>query len=222
MKDSQVRELDAGQRVREFANAHKADFPNGSRGAAVITNLETAITEIEKQASAQDAANLDRQEATEQKQAAINTLLTQMRAINSTARSIDNLFPGMKDQFKMIHGNNDQATLNRARAYITEATPIQDRFTDRGLPATFLTDLQTTIDAVEEADNHQSAALAAQTSATARVAAALKELRAAMKEFEAIAGNTYRNDPATLAAFKSANRVESAPKKAKQAAPPSS
>ena len=145
-----------------------------------------------------------------------------MRAINSTARSIDNLFPGMKDQFKMVRGNSDQATLNRARAFISEATPIPDRFTDRGLPAAFLTDLQDAIDAVEEADNHQSAALAAQTAATAGVAAALKQLRAAINEFEAIARNTYRNDPPTLAALKSASRVESAPKKAKQAAPPPS
>jgi len=222
MKDSQVRQLDRGERVREFASAHNADFPAASRGAVVIAALESAITQIEKQAAAQDAANLDRQEATEQKQAAIKTLLAQMRAINSTARSIDKLFPGIADQFKMVRGNNDQATLNRARAFITEATPIQDRFTDRGLPATFLTDLQTAIDAVEEADNHQSAALAAQTAATAGVAAALKELRAAVHEFEAIARNTYRNDPATLAALKSASRVEAAPKKSKKAAPPSS
>jgi hypothetical protein len=208
--------------VREFAIAHSADFPAASRGAVVIAALQTAITETEKQAAAQDAANLDRQEATEEKQAAINTLLTLMRAVNSTARSMDSLFPGMADQFKMVRSNGDQATLNRARAYITEATPIQARFTDRGLPATFLADLQTAIDAVEEADNRQSAALAAQTAATAGVTAALKELRAAMREFGSIARNTYRNDPATLAAFKSASRVERAPKKATKAAPPSS
>jgi hypothetical protein len=222
MRDTEIRELDAAQRVREFASAHQTDFPNGSHGAAVTTTLVNTISQVQKQAAAQDAANLDRQEATEEKQVAINTLLTLMRAINSTARSIDNIFPGMADQFKMVRGNNDQAILNRARAYITEATPIQERFTDRGLPATFLDDLQAAIDAVEEADNHQSAALIAQTAATAGVAAALKQMRAAMKEFAAIARNIYRNDPETLAAFKSASRVERAPKKAKKAAPPSS
>src|SRR2546423_5548362 len=137
MKDSQVRQLDAGQRVREFASAHKADSPTASRGAVVIDALKNAISQTEQQAAAQDAANLDRQEATELKQAAINTLLAQMRAINSTARSIDNLFPGMADQFKMSRSSGDQVTVTRARAFITEATPIQDRFTDRGLPATF-------------------------------------------------------------------------------------
>ena len=60
MRDSEIRELDAGQRVREFASAHTADFPAASRGATVIAALETVITEIEKQAAAQDAANLDR------------------------------------------------------------------------------------------------------------------------------------------------------------------
>lgn len=222
MKDLEIRHLDAGRRAREFTSARPADFPAGSRGAVVITNLETAITQTEQQAAAQDAANLDRQEATEQKKAAINALLAQMRAINSTARSIDNLFPGIADQFRMNRGSGDQAILNRARAFIAEATPIQARFTDRGLPATFLTDLQAAISAVEAANNRQSAALAAQTAATAGVAAALRQVRDAMRELNVIVRNRYSNDSAILAAWESASRVERAPKKTTETPPPPS
>ena len=219
MKGIEIRQLDSGQRVREFARARPADFPAGSRAAVVRAALEAAITQTEQQAAKQDAANLDRQEATEQEQAAMNTLLGQMRALNSTARSINPLFPGLADQFKMTRGG-DQAILTRARAHIAAATPIAAEFTSRNLPASFLTDMQAAIEAVEEADNRQSAALAAQTAATAGVALALRQLRAALHELDAIVRNKYGNDPGTLAAWASASRVERAPKKAKKTTPP--
>lgn len=220
MKDSQVRELDAGQRVRAYAKTRPADFPAGSRAAIVLAVVGAAITEVEQQAARQVAANLDYQESTEQKQAAINTVLEQRRAISQTARSINPQLPGIADQFKMGRGGSDQELLNRARADIINATPIATEFTSRDLPASFLTDLQAAIDAVDAAEDRQSAALAAQTAATAALAAALKQLREALSELDAIMRNKYRTDPGALAAWRSASRVERAPKKAKKAAPP--
>jgi hypothetical protein len=215
MNDSQIRELEAGQRAREFAIAQAADFPPHTRGAALSALIEAAIRHVEEQAARQVAANLDRQESTEQKQAALESLLEQLSAINRTARSINQLFPGIADQFKMPRGG-DQTVLNLARAYISAATPIASEFTSRGLPETFLTDLQATIDAVTAAENRQAAALAALTSATAGVALGLRQLREALRELDAIMRNRYRQDPATLAAWKSARRVEKAPQRKKE------
>lgn len=219
MKDSEIRQLDMAQRVSEFAKTHAADFPAGSRGAELITSLDAAIASTEQQAAKQDAAALDRQENTEQKQDAINTLLEQMRAISRTARSINQHFPGIGDQFKMPR-DIDQAILNRARAFIEAATPIASEFTSRGLPAGFLIDLQAAIDASDAAENSQSAALANQTAATAGVAAALKQVTTIMRELDAVMLNKYRADPSQLAAWKSASRVEKAPKKKETETPP--
>lgn len=219
MQDSEVRQLDRGQRVRQLLSTLAPPFPDGSRGAELSTALVEAITQTQQQAAKQDAAALDRQESTEQKEAAINSLLEEMRAVNRTARSINKQFPGIADQFRMP-GDSDQATLNRARAFIVAATPIAVEFTSRGLPDSFLADLQKAIERVEAAETRQSAALAAQTAATAGVAAALKRELDAVHELDAIMRNRFRNDPATLAAWKSASRIERAPKKAKKAALP--
>lgn len=222
MNDSQLAELDMGQRVRAHAATRPADFPAGSRAAIVLAMLDTAIKETEQAAAKQLSANLERQESTEQKQAAINTLVEMMQAVNQIARSIDQQFPGIADQFKMGRGG-DQATLNRARAFITNATPIASDFTSRGMPATFVADMQAAVDAADSAEDRQSIARTAQSAATAAVGSALKQLRAAVRELDAIFKARYRQDPAALAAWQTASRVEKATKKAtKKPAPPTS
>ncbi|HEX8000832.1 MAG TPA: hypothetical protein VF528_20795 [Pyrinomonadaceae bacterium] len=181
----------------------------------MFTAHKAATTEVEQQAAKQAAAHLSWQEATEQKNAAINSLLAEMRAINLTARSIDKQLPGIADKFRMPR-NSDQNVLNYARAFIQEATAIPTEFTNRGLPASFLTDMQARIDAVEAGESSQANALAEKAAATANIAAALKRERDIMRELNAVVRNTFRNDPGLLAAWKSASHIEKAPKRKKE------
>lgn len=137
MKGIFINQLDRSKRVRLLAINLTPPFPEDSRGAQLIAIIEAAIAEAELQAARQDAAMLDRQESTEQVRVAIKTLLQQMKPVNQTARSIDKQFPGIADQFKMPR-DSEQAILNRARAYITNATPIAIQFTSRGLSLNFI------------------------------------------------------------------------------------
>lgn len=213
MQDTESRQLDRSRSAREFARTYASAFPAGSRGATLITDLDAVITLIETQAAKQDTATLQRQDRTDQKEAAIAALLELLRRNNLTARSIPDLSPGVAAEFKMPR-NSDQAVLNRAAAHINAATPIAAEFTSRGLPATFLTDMQDAIDAVSAAQQAQAAALVQQTAATAALAAALKQERDIVRQLDAIIRNTFRDDPAALAAWDSASHIESGPKKA--------
>jgi hypothetical protein len=212
MQDSEGRQLDRSQRVQEFGGAQAAAFPAGSHAAAVLAAHKAAATEAELQAAKQAAASRGYQASTEQKNVAIKSLVELMRAINQTARSINKQFPGIADQFRMPT-YSDQAILNRARAFIAEATPISAEFTKRGLPESFLEDVQAAIDAVEAAEARQSNALANQITATAALRLALKQEQDIMSELNAIVRNHFRNDLGTLAAWESASRVERAPKR---------
>lgn len=218
MKDSYIRQLDRDQRSRNFVTT-TAKFAPGSRGAELGSQLDANITLAEQYAAKQDAATLDRQEATQQKKGAINTLLTLMRAINLIARSLEAQMPGIAEQFRMP-GDSNQAVINRARAFIIAATAISAEFISRGLAATFLADLQAAIDAADEAENRQSSALAAQTAATADLAATLKTLRTIVRELDAIVRSTFADDPGTLAAWKSASTIEAAPQQTEEDQPP--
>lgn len=220
MNDTTLRHLNMGRRVVVFTETHAASFPAGSRGSQLITILEAVTTALETQGAKQDAADLDGQRATEEKNAALDALLDLMRPINQTARGMEKLFPGIGGRFKMPRGS-DQNFINRARAFIAEATPMAAEFTSRGLPANFLTTLDAAITQVENAVDAQNAALGQQTTATAAVKAAQQQLTEAVREFSPIVRNILREDPAVLAAWESASHVERAPKKAqKKPAPP--
>jgi hypothetical protein len=212
MQDSEVRQLDRGNRVQEFASAHASLFPAHSHAAEVVANHSNAVAEVKHQAVRQDAAALDRQESTAQKDAAIKSLVELMRPVNQTARSMDKQQPGFADQFRMPR-YSDQAILNRAGAFIAEAAPVAVEFTKRGLPESFVADMQSAVERVVAAEARQSVALANQTEATAALRLALKKEQDAMRELNAIMRNQLRNDPALLAAWESASRIESAPKK---------
>lgn len=220
MKDITRNHLDRGRRVADFNAAHAASFPAGSRASVLTTEIGAAVTALETLGAKQDAAELDRQQATDQKDAVRLILLSLLRAISGTARGMERLFPGITARFRMPRGS-DQNLLDRARAFIVEATPMAADFTGRGLPVNFLTALEAAAVALEAAITSQNQALAAQTNATAALLVTQKQLSAAVSEFSPIVRNIFAGDPATLAEWESASHVKSAPKKAKgQATPP--
>jgi hypothetical protein len=220
MQDSAVRHLDRGRRVADFTATHTSFFPAGSRAAALIVNILAMLAAMEAAGAKQEGAERAGQEATEQRRAARTLLLRLMRAISHTARGMNKLHPGIADLFRMPHGGGDQILINAARAFITEATPFAAEFTGRGLPANFLTALQDAIDQLVSTIEAQAEARGTLTKATAAIKAAQKQLTDDVNELSPIVRNTFRDDPATLAAWESASHVERAPKKKATKTPP--
>jgi hypothetical protein len=219
MEDSQRRQMDRSLRVNEFIIARPEAFPAGSHAAELKADYQAAVTEAEEQAARQDAATLDYQEATVEKNGAINSLIEFMRGFNRTARSLNEQFPGLANQFGMPR-YADQEVINRARAFVKAATPIVAEFIKLGMPVNCVTELETGITAVEAGETHQATALDNQTTATAALALALKHEAAIMREINVYIRNYFRKDPATLASWDAASKIESAPKKKKPVTSP--
>ena len=59
--------------------------------------------------------------------------------------------PGVDDKFRLPRGNGDQTILNAARAFARDAAPLSPEFVKHDMPDDFLADLQSDIDAFEEA-----------------------------------------------------------------------
>jgi hypothetical protein len=219
MNDTALRYLNMGRRVTDFAGSKASSFPANSRASQLITSITAAVTALETQSAKQDAADLDGRQATDEKDAARDALVNLLRPINQTARGMEKLFPGIGVRFKMPRGS-DQNVINRARAFIEEATPIATEFANRGLPANFLTTLAPAITQMVTTIDRQNTALGAQTAATAALEAAQQQLIDAVREFSPIVRNIFHDDPASIAAWESASHVEKAPKKKKTAPPP--
>jgi hypothetical protein len=215
MKDIAVRYLNTGRRVVDFTEQRATAFPAHSRGSELFTVIRTAVATMETEGAKQEAAERDRKEATDRKEAARAGLLGRLRQMNRTARGMKKLVPGISSQFAMPRTYGDQAVLNTARVFREAASTMTAEFTARGLPDDFLTALDASIQSMEEAIDAQDEALGQQTAATAAVAAAQRQLIDALGEFSPIVRNQFQDDPATLAAWKSASRVERAPHKPK-------
>ncbi|HEX8494282.1 MAG TPA: hypothetical protein VF658_15645 [Pyrinomonadaceae bacterium] len=219
MKDITVRKLNAGRRSLDFVEAHGAPFPARSRGSELIATMRTAVTTMETEGARQEAAERDRKEATDEKDAASAALLEQLRGYNRIARGMKKLTPGIANLFAMPRNNSDQALLNAARAIYAAASANPEPFTERGMPADFLTSLEAAINRFTRAIAAQDEALRRQTSATAALNTAEKQLTDAMSEFSPIVVTQFQNDPAVLAEWRSASRVERAPRRTKQPTP---
>lgn len=216
MKDITVRKLNAGRRSVDFAEAHGAAFTGRSRAGELVVIIRTAVATMETEGAKQEAAERDRKEATDEKEAAGDALVERMRGYNRIARGMKKLMPGIASQFAMPRSNSDQAILNTAHAMHAAASANPEAFTARGMPADSQTAFEAAINRFTNAIDAQDAALRRQTNATAALNAAEKQLTDALSEFSPIVVTHFQNDPAVLAEWKSASRVERAPRRAKQ------
>ena len=219
MNDSQTKSFEMFRRVEGFGSEHAADFAASSLGGEKFAALSGVIDELEEHGTAQSAGGSAARTSTGAKRAARAELKRQMIAISETARAMESTRPGIAATFRVPNTNGDQALLNAARAFVEAATPLKQEFIRHELPATFLEDLNAAIDAFESALSSQNQNKERRVTATAAIEAVVERGRQLVRELDAIVSNKYRRDPATLAAWESASRVEKLPRKKK---PPTS
>lgn len=219
MDDRERRRYDMFVRVRQFGVENTADFPAGTIGAVQFNEIRSIINLIDQLAANQTASFGDARFAFVGKDTARENVRDDISEIARTARSMVYQFPGIDVKFRMPRGNNDQQLLAAARAFHAEATPQSADFIAYGLPADFLTDLQTDIDTFEAALEPTSAAIDAQVEATAEIGAAVRRGMVAVRILNGVVRNRYRNDVGKLAAWTSASHIEKAPKPDKPTPP---
>jgi hypothetical protein len=222
MNDSQTKVYEMLTRVRSFGAEHAADFPASSLGGEKFAAVGGVVEALEEHGAAQSAGGSAARTSTGAKRAARDSLRRQMTAVSETARAMESVQPGIAASFKMPNTNGDQALLNAARAFVGAATPLQNEFIRRELPASFLDDLSVAVSVFENAQSSQAQSTERRVTATAAIEAVVERGRQLVRELDAIVRNKYRGERATLAAWESASRVERLPrrKKVEQPTPP--
>jgi hypothetical protein len=214
MTDSEIRRLEMFLRVRSFGTNHASAFPANSRGVEVLAILNTAITEIEGHAAAHESGKRASREGTTLKAVALDALREEMEAINRTARAMAITMPGLDDKFRLPLNQGTQAWIASARAFAQDVVPFKAEFIRRGLPSSFVEDLNANIAAFEDALNHRAQKAGERVAARAALDEAIERGLNAVRELDAIVKNIFRDDPATLAAWTSASHTERSPQRA--------
>ena len=107
-------------------------------------------------------------------------------------------------------------TLAAARSFVINATAITAALTARGLPATFIADLQAKIAAFDAASGNKNDGKANRVGSTAALAAAGADGLKAVQELRTMMRLELRESPELLAAWTSAARVEKPARKPKE------
>lgn len=199
-------------RLDGFKTAHADAFPLTSHGDELFTIINNSIAVLRAQAATQDSKSRASKEGTTVMGVAFDELQDDLEAITRTARAMAITMPGLEDKFRMPRNVGQQKFIAAARAIAQDAVAFKDEFIKRGLPATFLDDLNAQITKVEQAIDERNQATGAGVAATATINNAVEQAMNAARELDAIVRNIFRDDPATLAEWTSARHIERAPK----------
>jgi hypothetical protein len=135
-----------------------------------------------------------------------------MRPINKIARALKPAqFPGVREQFRMPDSNSYPKLIARAESFVDAIASIKQAFVDRGMAATFDTELAAKKAELAAATSRKNSGHATQMEGTANLLAKSREGMNILHELDAILSYQYRNDPGLLAAWKGACRVERDP-----------
>ena len=221
MRDNTRRKQDKFEREHAFMVDRAADFVAGSPAAIAMAEYAALIAEMNTLAATQVSETAEAAQALSTKNDGFDNLMAMIRAMNNAANAFEFEVPGSDLLFRLPRNRSEQNLLATGRAFHQDSgPPLQIKFVDYGLAATFRDDLQDIIDAVE------ASAAAADTSNIQRAAAvsglddAARRGMILSRRANAIVKIKYQDQPQLLGAWTVASHLERAPKSNTPVTPP--
>jgi hypothetical protein len=217
MTNQEIRKYQMLGRVRDFGAAHRDLFPARSVAGKLFAAVAAAAEALQQHETTESAGRGGEQEGAASKAAARAALRRQVGAIAHTARAAE--VPGLGGKFRALLSCNDERLLSQARTFLKEAKPFAETFVAHELPSNFLRQLQAAIDAFEQAMQVRASGRDQRVGARARIDASMKTALHAVRRLNAIVPNRL-DDPAAVALWNMARRVDAGRVKSDEAAVP--
>jgi hypothetical protein len=213
MNDRQRRRYERAQRVVMYMDTPSVDFPEESRGAVFHARLKTLLAHVASLDVERAGNTSKRRQGTEGREDARAALRRMLKSVWDTHKAIAPDRPDIKGLFeKPGRNNNDQALVTTARAYAAAAAQFGGPFAEYGLTAEFFNDLRSKADGLESYIAIQNEGAGDGVDTTAAIEETLRQVDEVVERLDPIVRNKYRDNPAKLAAWESASRVERAPR----------
>ena len=206
MKMLDIRRYEMLVRVKEFGVAHVDLFPAPTVGGRLFGAVNASVDAITVHGAVQSHQPTARDRASI-KAAARETLRESLQKIARTARAVAAETPLADGTFVVPKSRSDRRLLLAARAFVQDATPFRDQFVAHQLPATFLDDTLSQIDAFERAIQQHVTGTESRAAARAGIADAFVSGMAAVERLDAIVANALEHQPEMLAEWDSARHV---------------
>jgi len=213
MNAKQRRLYERAQRVVLFMEAHVEAFPAGNKGPESLERLKESLATLATLDVARMTGVSKREQGSTGRRAARAALRALLQDVVDTARTIAVERPdvaGIFDAFAET-GRSDLALVSAARSAADAAAPLVGLFGELSLPPTFIFDLRSKADRLDNYITLQSEGLAGRSGSNTSAAQTLRRITGYVERLDTIVHNQYREDPATLASWERARRVESDP-----------
>ncbi len=211
MNNIHLKNCERSQRVISFVDSESEDFPEGSKGAAVCALVKEDLAKLTDLDVMRSSSMSKRKQGTSARQDARKALASIIKAVVDTADAIVLDRPNVKGIFVRPQKNsNDQTLIANARAFADAAAPLVGLFTDYGLPATFIASLRSHADSLEHAIQLQTDGVGARVRTNAQIDKIIRHMNELIDRLDVLVRNKYHDDPARLAAWESARRLEHA------------
>ena len=171
MDDYNLRIFNCVERVHFFKD-EPALAPLTPKETELFGSVTAAWNGLKAYSADQTTGNHGFREGALERRLAVNSMVAMNRRIADIAKSIaeEGVDPGMAEQFRLPRNRTHLVVAITADAFADEADPVKALFIERGMEATFVTDLRALVTAFETASGVRVGGLAVQTTGTAGVA----------------------------------------------------
>jgi hypothetical protein len=174
-------------RVRNFGTNYGQLFPESSLARQAFADLSAAIDQVQAQQVAERTATASA--AATRTASAREALNERLVKIAATARVISETNGDLGGLFQVVDATSDQQLLTTGHGFVKNAEPFTAAFVAHGMPPTFVTDLQASIEAFDRALRDRGTGRNEQTAARAGIRTAMAAARAALRKLDVIVAN---------------------------------
>lgn len=202
------RETERNIRSNDFLQENKADFGANAFATAKIDELKAEIDLSGDMREEQISSDGGARQNYEIAEAANDALEQVMRDISDFAVTMGDEIEGIEEKFRIVRTGGKRVRLARARAFAADAVEHRALFVGRGLESNFIDDLNAKADALEQALANAVSKTADRVGAVDTKLQSHKKQKKIIEQLDPIVRKLYRNNPAKLAAWKFASKIQ--------------
>lgn len=199
-------------RVLNFMTANSADFADIPFVAAAVADLQTQTATIAALGAEKVSATVLAKDSLIFKGDAREDLRDALEDISETWRSLGEETSEAQNRFRLPQGNSDQNLIAAGKAFAADAAGSKKLFTDHGMPADFITDLEDKIAAFEQAIIAENSARGERVGTNAAFTEPTRKAKRLVDKLAPAVKRRYRANPKKLAEWLVASHIERAPK----------
>lgn len=187
-------------------------LPLTPKETTLFAGVETAYDGLTDYMVDQGTGNRGFREGAAERRFLVHEIWDVCRRISDIAKSIaeEGVDPGMEEKFRLPHKNRTfLAVVATALGFAADAEPVVALFTERGMEATFVTDLRAKVTAFETASGTRLNGLSTQTTGTVGLEILAKQGLKFVRLLRPVITEKLKNNPALQASWKLASRVAS-------------